>query len=531
VSKRYFLFYGILIIVFFLLIGRLVQLTIIEGNLNREVADYQRLRIKKIPALRGIIYDRNNIPMVRNTPIYKICPVDKDKCEIIDQLKSLQLEASGQDADVVIESGRRYLFTESTAHLLGYIGEATENEVKILKCEVGDKVGRSGVEEQFNSILKGVDGGELVEVDTQGKILRKIGQKESITGKNIFLTIDTNLQKVAFSAMEGKKGAVIVSNPNTGEILTLVSSPSFTPGNLEQCLNDENKPLFNRAISGSYPPGSTFKIITSTAGLESGIITKQTLINDPGVLTVGNYHYSNWYFTQYGRTEGQINIITAIKRSTDTFFYKLGEMVGPIKIIDWAKKFGVGNYTGIGLDGEAMGFMPDPQTGTWFLGNTYHLAIGQGALGLTPLQVNQITSVIASGGKWCRPLLTRQPDNQTTSKPVPLQGGPNCHDIGIKQETIATITEGMKEVCSEGGTAYPLFGFPIPLACKTGTAEFNDSEGRTHAWLSGFVLPSEALAKTGKDQIVITVLVEGGGEGSTVAAPIAKKVLEEYFRK
>ncbi|PIU03652.1 hypothetical protein COT44_02060 [Candidatus Shapirobacteria bacterium CG08_land_8_20_14_0_20_39_18] len=517
-NKRYLLFYSLLIIGFLILVGRLVQLTIIEGAVNRGSADNQRLRLRKISALRGIIYDRNGNSLVRNTPVFKICSGQPNQCREIDQLKALQMEAANQDANLVIDNGRQYLYGQATAHLLGYLSEASETEVRNGTRDAGQKIGRSGMEQQYNQTLKGTDGGELVEVNTNGETLRAIGKKEPVAGKDLYLTVDANLQKVAYQALEGKKGAVVASNPKTGEILALVSSPSFDSSQIAQGLNDSNLPLFNRAIGGVYPPGSTFKIIVAAAGLESGTINSQILINDPGIINVNGYHYSNWYFTQYGKTEGLINITTALKRSTDTFFYQLGEMTGAPKIIDWAKKFGVGNYTGIDLDGETTGFMPDPQTGTWFLGNTYHLSIGQGALGLTPLQVNQMTSVIASGGKLCKPTLIS--DNQNTRQS-------DCQNIGIKPETIKIITEGMKEACSTGGTAFPLFGFQPEVACKTGTAEYGDPQGKTHAWLTAF-------APADKPEIAVTVLVEGGGgggEGSAVAAPIAKKVLEEYFRK
>lgn len=503
-SKRFFLLFFFLGFLFLVLFGRLFQLTIVNGSANRELADNQRLQLRKIPALRGIIYDRNLTPLVRNTPIFKNCLQKDNLCVDISRNDALKLESEGKDFGIVIESGRQYLNGLATSHLLGYLKEG---------------IGISGIEQQYDQTLRGIDGGELIEVNTQGTSLRKIGKKEPVNGKNIVLSIEINLQKVADDALEGKKGAVVASNPNTGEILALVSSPGFDPADLEKSLKDSSLPLFNRAIGGAYPPGSTFKIITSTAGLEEKKITLQTLIEDTGVVVVGSYRYNNWYFTQYGRTEGKINIVKAIQRSNDIFFYKLGEMIGANDLISWAKKFDLGKYTGIDIPGEITGYLPDPQSGGWFLGNTYHLAIGQGALGLTPLQVNQMTATIASGGKLCRPeiLSTRQPENQKTSKT-------DCHDIGIKPETIKIITEGMKEVCSTGGTAYPLFNFPYPIACKTGTAEFGNAQNKTHAWLTAFSLE-------GQNKIVVTVLVEAGGEGSAVAAPIAKKVLEEYFRK
>ena len=271
--------------------------------------------------------------------------------------------------------------------------------------------------------------------------------------------------------------------------------------------------MFNRAIAGAYPPGSTFKIVTTAAGIEDGKIDKNTLFEDTGQIVVGDYTYRNWYFTQYGKTEGKIDVIGAIKRSTDTFFYKVGEWVGPEKLTIWAQKFGLGKKTGLDISGEALGLVPDPGGRRWFLGNTYHLAIGQGDLLATPLQINMMTSVIANGGRLCRPAISDQ-----------LSATSNCQDLELKAETLRLVREGMKEACSPGGTAFPFFDFTPAVACKTGTAEFGDPQNRTHAWLTAF-------APADDPEIVVTVLVEAGGEGSSVAAPIARKVLEEWFKE
>ncbi|MFZ5366237.1 MAG: penicillin-binding transpeptidase domain-containing protein [Patescibacteria group bacterium] len=533
---RIFIFWFFLFFCFGILILRLFQLTIIEGALNRKLSDEQRIRLRKITAPRGMIYDRNGRPLVRNVPIFKKCPasggvnsVRSGKCEEISREKALSLEAQGKEADLAIDIGREYPFGEAMAHLLGYLGEVTENEIQNSKCKnqnykLGDLIGRTGIEEQYECLLRGVDGGELVEVDTEGKTIRKIGKKEPVLGTDITLSIDSDLQVAAFKALKGRRGAVVAQNPNTGEVLALVSTPSFNPNNIEkEVLTDPGMPFFNRAISGAYPPGSTFKIITATAGLEEGKISSETKILDPGEIVIGKYRFSNWYFTRYGKTEGVIDLVRAIKRSTDTFFYKVGEFVGATKLVEWGKVFGLGQVLGIDIPGEISGFLPEPASpqGGWFLGNTYHLSIGQGNLGLTPLQVNTMTQVIANGGKLCRSHLA-------TEVEPPAHGniGANsvCFEVGLKSETINLISEGMREACSPGGTAFPLFDFKPQVACKTGTAEFGDPAGRTHAWLTAF-------APTENPEIVVTALVEAGGEGSSVAAPIVKKVLEEWFRK
>ena len=418
-----------------------------------------------------------------------------------------------------------------------YLTEANEEEVGSGKYQLGDLVGRGGVEEKYDFWLRGKDGGEVFEVNALGEKIREIGIQQPIPGKDLYLNIDAELSKVAFEALEGKRGAAVASEAKTGAVLVLVSSPSFNPEKItSEVLTDKNQSLFNRAVTGLYPPGSTFKIVTATAGLEEGKITENTTYVDTGEIRIGNYVYKNWYFSQYGKTEGEINIVGALKRSTDTFFYKLGEWIGPKRLMEWAKAFGFGKPTGVDLPTEVAGKVPDPSSGQWFLGNTYHFAIGQGDLLVTPLQVNLMTSVIANEGRLCRPSIIQSSkfkfqNDRNTSEVAGWSVSEsydssevNCQDLRFKSETLRLVKEGMKGACSPGGTAFPLFDFSPAVACKTGTAEFGDQAGQTHAWLTAFA-PAE------NPQIVVTVLVEAGGEGSRVAAPIVKKVLEEWFGK
>ena len=359
-------------------------------------------------------------------------------------------------------------------------------------------------------------------MDAKEVEVRELGRVEPISGKNIYLSVDNVLQKKAASLLNGKKGAIIASIPQTGEILTLHSSPSFDPnifvggsGEISQVMNDADQPLFNRAVSGTYPPGSTFKIVVAASALEEKKIDENTKINDTGIIRIGQFSFSNWYYTQYGKTEGEIGIVRAIARSNDVFFYKLGEMVGEDSLIEWAKKFKLGTKLGIEIAGESEGIIKEERK--IYLGDLYHLAIGQGDLSVTPLQVNSWTQTIANGGKMCKPTIVR---NQKSE----IRDQKDCQDLGISETTIKLITEGMKEACSSGGTAYPLFNFKIPIACKTGTAEFGDPKNKTHAWITAF-------APIDDPQIAITVLVEEGGEGSADAAPIAKEMLKSFFEE
>ena len=515
---RIYFFYGLLLCGCLILLGRLFELQIIFGAENRSTADGNRIRKTIDRAPRGIIFGANNEPLVKNVPIYRLKDKEKDEYKTISREEALQIEAKGgEEAERLrVDVGRNYPYGQYLVHVLGYLGEATADEVTKGEHALGDLIGRTGIEENYDKLLKGIDGGEIYEVNTQGVKIRTLGKIDPTPGEDIYLSIDPDLSRVAYQAMEGKRGAVVVIRPKTGEVLALVSSPSFDPEKItNEVLTDENKPLFNRSLSGAYPPGSLFKIVVATAGIQEGKISKDTLYNDTGFIQIGSYRYNNWYYTQYGRTEGNINLVTAIKRSTDTFFYKAGEEIGAQKIIDWAKVFGLGELTGIDLPGESPGLLPDPSK-EWYLGNTYHLAIGQGDLMVTPLQANLVAGVIASGGVLCRPTIlshstTKKPDNQN-----------NCKNLNLKPETLKLIKEGMKEACSPGGTAYPFFGFTPQVACKTGTAEFNDPTGKTHAWFAAF-------APADNPEIVVTAVVEGGGEGSAVAAPIVKKVMEAYF--
>jgi penicillin-binding protein 2 len=279
----------------------------------------------------------------------------------------------------------------------------------------------------------------------------------------------------------------------------------------------QNLPLLNRAMAVKYHPGSVFKIVMATAGLESGVIDRTTTIEDTGVIKIGDYSYSNWLWTRSHTTNGMVNIVEAIQKSNDIFFYRLGEKLGVDRIKEWANKYGYGLKTGVELPNETAGLVPDDQWkqtnkgDRWYLGDTYHLAIGQGFLDVTPLQVNQSTNVIANNGVKCQMSILND------SKPV-------CQSIGASPETIATIKEGMVAACQPGGTAWPLYNFKTKIACKTGTAEVGDGSNDAHAWLTAF-------APADNPEISITVMVERGGEGSDVAAPIVGDILKEWFNE
>lgn len=519
----------ILTLGFVIIFSRLVFLQIIKGGEYKSLADGNRIREELIHAPRGIIYDRNGYPLVRNIPGFRIR--EGGKIKIITREEALMFQVKGSQ-ELEIDSLREYLYPEVFAHVIGYLGEGN----------AGNIVGKTGIEQKYNGVLTGVDGKRLIEVDANMQKLRVLGEIKPTPGQDIKTTLSRDLQLAAYEAMkDAEKGALVVTDPRTGEVLALVSKPSFSPNlftlgkkgvDVQEILSDINNPLFNRTISGVYPPGSTFKIITAAAALENKVITADTKIEDVGILRIGEFSFPNWYFTQYGKTEGQIDIVKALKRSNDIFFYKIAAMVGLDDLNTMAKKFGLDSILGIDLQGEAAGLFPSSEWkiknvgDKWYLGDTYHLGIGQGYLLVTPLQMNAWTAVIANGGTLYQPRLVKNyPITQLSNKQSLRSNELNPivkNQKFLKEETIELIREGMRQACSPGGTGWPLFNFKVSVACKTGTAEFGDSKNRTHAWFTIFA-PIE------DPQIVVTVLAEGAGEGSNVAAPIAKKVLETYF--
>ncbi|MBI2007292.1 MAG: hypothetical protein HYS83_01125 [Candidatus Blackburnbacteria bacterium] len=567
---RWVLFVIILSISILIAITRLVDLQIIRGAYFRGLAEGNRIRRIPIKAPRGEILDRNGKVLARNAPLYKLAKFSEGgvviEATLISREEALRLQTSSDGASILIDIGREYPLGPAAAHVLGYVNEASREEVAGVsndKCQMtnvkyglGDLIGRMGIEAQYECLLRGVNGEELIEVDTRGRVIRKLGRREPVPGETIKLTIDAGLQEEAYKSLiedrdrEGNgavytgvvKGVVVAQDPITGEVRALVSAPSFDPQKINKeyqtLADDPNMPFFNRAIGGAYHPGSTFKIVTAAAGLEDGKIDGNYTFDDPGIIRIGEFSYSNWYFTQYGRKEGEIGLARAITRSTDTFFYKLGEMVGVDRLAWWGERFGLGKKTGIDLPGEVGGLVPSPEWKErvkgerWFLGNTYHISIGQGDITATPLQINSMTSVVASGGRLCWPYLLLDDGLQDAKRKTQNAG---CEDLGFKAETLGLITEGMIGACSPGGTAFPLFGFKFNrsaswrIACKTGTAETN-KEGLTHAWITSFA-PAATESAQVAPEIVVTALVEGGGEGSRVAAPVVKEVLDYWFNK
>lgn len=509
---------GVLILGFLILIGRLIELQIIKGKYFKALAEGNRIRRLSIAAPRGQILARGGELLVGSKKVKKRVVFNPEE-----GFQKLDDISNAPEEELISEPIRDYKLGASLAHVTGYLGEVNETEVGKVNPEcpekgpkrIGALTGRTGLEEFYECKLSGIDGEELVEVDSLGRRIRTLGKREPIPGQDLKTNIDFNLQKKVAKTMEDKKGAIVVTDTK-GEVLALYSSPSFDPDQVQTILENKDLPLFDRAISGSFAPGSVFKPVVAVAALEEGEIDENFIYEDTGQIEIktpyGDFTYSNWYFNQYGGTEGKIGLIRAIARSTDTFFYKIGELAGPEALASWSYKFGLARKTGIDLPGEIGGLVPTPEWKErvkgepWFLGNTYHMAIGQADLALTPLGVNTAISVIASGGKLCSPKIVQTPE---------------CTSLGIDKKNLNLVREGMVGACSQGGTSFTFFDFEPQVACKTGTAETNE-EGKTHAWFTVFGPADEP-------ELVLTVLVEKGGEGSQVAAPIAREIFDYWF--
>jgi penicillin-binding protein 2 len=512
----FFMFIFISLLFCLALILRLFQLTIVKGQYYRSLSENNRIREFIIEPIRGSIIDRNGNIIVKNS-----APNIESKLEDIQK---------NQDR---IASKRIYNSPEAVSSLIGYRQQADNKDIKqdncIYKLKSGDKIGKKGLEKLYDCKLRGQPGRKLIETDARGNFLKTLTIIPAISGETLHLSLNLDLQIKAYELLKDKKGAIIVNNPKTGEILALASSPTYNPQDFEDgnnnlinsYLTSKDKPIFNRATEGVYPPGSLFKLVTATAALEEKTIDEKTEIEDKGSITAGPLTFGNWYFLQYGKTDGFVNIVKAIKRSNDIFFYLIGEKTGVDKIKKWAETFGLGRLLNSGLD-EVEGIIPsifwkeETLNDRWYTGDTYNFSIGQGYVSVTPMQTLVVTSIFANQGYYCQPYF------QKNEKPV-------CKKNPISQKSLDLIREGMKQACSAGGTGWPLFDFKvndknIQTACKTGTAESHASSGLPHAWITAF-------APFDKPEIALTVLVEEGGQGSDIAGPIAKELLKTYFEK
>lgn len=595
-----------LLLIFCLVLGaQLFNLQVLQGKNLRALAEGNRLRLQTILAPRGFIEDRNGDVIAKNTASFNLAvtPVDlpKDGRDEIFNLVNQKFGVGSADIEAKLKSApggilepiivkrnltqnesiqfevlasklpgfslvnipvRDYVSPEVFSHLLGYTGIISGDQFQSLKSQnydLNDFIGKSGIEQSYEKYLRGTNGNKQVEVDSTGMPIKELGEVQPEPGNIVQLNIDAGLQKKLYddftASSVGNKGAAIAINPKTGEVLALVSVPGFNnnlfaPGikteDYQALVNNKYLPLFNRAIAGTYPPGSTIKTVGAAAALQEGVITPKTIINDNGLLVIPNQFNPSVTYNFYGWKHsglGPMDVRSAIAQSSDIYFYTVAgghpssniKGLGAEKLAEYYRKFGMGALTGIDIEGEKTGRVADPTwktayykddalLGKWYLGDTYHIAIGQGDMLATPLQVAVWTAAIANDGMLNKPRLVNQVVDQT-GKVVYKAQPENLIDSGVSLENIKVVQEGMRDnVASPKGSGRALDTLPISAAGKTGTSQFDGSDpSKTHAWYTAYA-PYE------DPQIVVTVLVEAGGEGHAAALPIVKNAIEWWAK-
>ena len=574
-------------ILLFLLVTRLWYLQIIESENLMDLSESNRLRFVPVAASRGSILDRNSKILVGNTPSFSLAviPQDvKDKDSLIAKLsKFLEIDraellekwdkgkgrakyypimlASGitrdqleyleenrlqlPGIDIEMKPVREYPHGILAAHLLGHLGEISENELdkqEFSEYNPGDYSGKSGIERNWEHELHGSDGGRQIEVDARGRFLRSISEFPPTVGNSLVLTIDGELQKIAERAFGDKAGAAVAMNVNSGEILAFVSNPGFDPSlftgrmpvkKWNEYLEDKRHPLENKALTGQYPPGSTFKIITALAGLENGIINENSTVDCKGSLKVGNSVFKCWD----KKGHGIVNLKKALRESCDVYFYQLGEKLGIDRLATCAREFGMGRPLGIGLENEKAGMIPSLEwkenryKSRWYRGDTLSAAIGQGYVLSTPVQLASMIATVANEGTLYRPYLVKRivdPDGKVLKEFSPQI----INKLPINPKNFRLVKEGLLAVVNEPhGTGAAARLYEVKVAGKTGTSQvvkMRDSRGavpyqyRDHALFVAF-------APYDKPEIAVAVVIEHGEHGGSAAAPIAGSILRAYF--
>jgi penicillin-binding protein 2 len=583
---------GFVGLAFLLIFIRLWSLQVIKGSELRRLSENNCIRLRENPADRGMLLDRKGRILAHNRPSFEVYLVPEDlkanpevlikagkilnmtQDEIEEKIRAQKKRAPFKPIKIksdinwnelaLLESNRVHLpglivdvrprraydFGDLASHLIGYLGEVDENELRQYKespYRMGALIGKYGVEYRWENDLRGVDGGRQVEVDALGREIRPLGIVEPFPGNNLFLTIDLDLQKTAEEAYKDKNGALIAMDPKTGRLLAMVSKPSFEPDIFARNIQPEewkslvenpHHPLQNKGIQGQYPAGSVFKIITAIAGLESGMITPSTQFICTGAFPYGNRDFRCWKEGGHGA----ISLHRAIAESCDIYFYQVGLKVGADLIAHYANEMGLGRATGISLPHEKSGIVPSSSWKKkrfgvpWYSGETLSFSVGQGYLNTTPLQLLMLISGVANGGKFYLPQVVEKVENIYGDE---LKGYPPV-ELGranVSEKTLQIVREALRGAVNDPhGTGWPCALKDVKVAGKTGTAQVvrlpeNFKKGdinrmplkfRDHAW---FV----AYAPFEDPKIAIAVLVEHGGFGASAAAPIAKKVIEKYL--
>ncbi|WP_008313006.1 penicillin-binding protein 2 [Leptolyngbya sp. PCC 6406] len=562
-----------MVVVSVLLLGgmgsRLVQLQLVEGDRNRQLAENNRIRLVPKRPARGAILDRNGKVLAgsrlsHSVSIWPIALPQSEWPQVVSRLAEIlnvppesiqmRLEQAGYESIESItvargispaqatalaeysselpgvrlegEAVRNYPHGDLAAHVLGYTGEITEEELTARAEEnyrLGDVVGQLGSEAAFEPQLRGQWGGQQVEVDSAGRVLRILGNKPAVSGEDIHLTIDLEIQRAAEAALGNTRGAIVAIDPRNGAVLAMVSRPAFDPniftGNISDAqwaeLQSAEFPFVNRALQG-FAPASTFKIVTTTAGIESGKFSPDAILPTFASINIGGIQFWDWNNAGFG----PLGFRGAMAMSSDTFFYQVGMRVGGETLIDWTRRYGFGSKTGIELGAEeSPGLVPDDAWKQenigygWFQGDTVNMSIGQGFLQTSPLQVAVMFAVPANGGYLVTPHLLKDNEEARNWR----------QSLELAPTTVTVLQEGLRQVIS-AGTARSLNDSSIPpIAGKTGTAEAPPREN--HTWFG-------AYAPFDNPEIVIVAFGEHSGSGGgAIAAPMVKKVLDAYFKK
>jgi penicillin-binding protein 2 len=588
--RRSQLLFIFITVAFLGLITRLVFLQIVEGERFTYLSENNRIRIKRVPGTRGMIFDREGQLLVDSRPSFDLIfvPEDSERPETtlkllagylrrdpVELLKTFEENKNraafdelvlGRDVDwaavVAVETHqlelpgvslrarprRNYSDGPMAAHVLGYLGEINQKQLKLLKDQgyvLGDEIGQYGLERRWEELLRGQSGGQQVEVDALGRRVRVLHEVTDVPGYTVHLTLDRQLQETAYEALKGKEGTIVALDVHSGAILALASTPAFDPNTFARgikadewsgLIKDQLRPLSNRATQGQYPPGSTFKIVMSIAGLEEGVIQPESFIQDPGFYSFGNRSFRDWKKGGHGA----VNLHKAIVESCDTYFYQLGPKLGIDRIAKWANAFGLGEKTGIALDDERSGTIPSTEwkrkryRQPWFPGETVSVAIGQGYVTVTPLQLANMMAAVANGGKLYRPYVVNKVES-VDGATVREYGPEVIRTIELKPDTLKRVRAALADVVSAPhGTGAAARSQVVSIAGKTGTAQVVEMKGgyvkteqlayfnRDHAWFVSY-------APVENPQVAIAVLVEHGGHGGDAAAPMAKKVFEKFI--
>lgn len=591
---RFKIIFALIFLIFFAFFIRMAYLQIIKGDDFRQRSENNSVRLRKIRPPRGIIMDANRQVLVENQPSFDIMFAPnrvKDIASVVGKLKELYAERSlrlssdlafaekarpfapvkmernvGMEKVAIVETRaldlpgvfveptpiRQYHDGEMISHIVGYTGEITEAELEkdvTGNCSSGDIVGKYGIERYLDAYLKGKNGGEQIEVNVLGKKVRTLGMVPPLSGYNVVLTIDAFLQKTAWRAMEGKNGSVVAMDPRDGAVLALVSSPSFDANlfnggisfaSWEKLSTDPLHPMENRAVAGQYPPGSTYKIVVAAAALEEGLITPEKTILCNGTYKLGNRVYRCWQKNGHG----VVNLHRAIVESCDVYFYNLGKLLGVDKIALYARHFGFGSVSGIDLPREKSGLVPTKQWKLvrfgepWQMGETTSVAVGQGFNLVTPMQLVNAYSALANGGVLFRPRLI---DKIETADGVAIK------QFSSEKKSVLPLSKKTQEILSyalwgavneRGGTGYALKRNEADVCGKTGTAQvvgLPEDEKARRLKRVAYQYRDHALfvcfAPYKNPEIAVAVIVENAGHGGTAAAPVARKIIEAYFRQ